>query len=282
MTCLKESIYFPEVTFDPSGKKVMTFDPPLQFHMPALLFRTLPTYWPFRADRGYRRGHYVRLKIEFLAFIDKDRRPSQWILDEFGDYNQDDELIDFQCPYAQVPLIRPHRSGDMDRVVSTSNRTQLSIAGVELNPEFMFSFKFQAFWDAAAAANAPETVPTHKERKARPPPSLVQQQATPNGDRSTLAIHPAAVETKQRKGKGRLVLDESEEESEEEGSCADALSSLNITSNGASADASVCSARSSATLYRETYERWLGLFPGRVAGPDAARAQRLALCRRRG
>jgi hypothetical protein len=236
--CLKESIYFPEVTFDPSGKKIMTFDPPLQFHMPAALFRTLPTSWPFRSDRGYRRGHFVRLRIEFLAFIDKDRRPSQWVLDEFGDYNQDDELVDFQCPYAQVPLIRPHRSGDLDRQVSNSNRAQLSIAGMELNPEFSFSFKFQAYWDAAAVANAPETAPValRKQPKARPPPPV---QATPNGERPTLAIQPPTVEGKQRKGKGRLILDEETDEDEEE-SCADALSSLNIASNGASADASVC------------------------------------------
>ena len=213
----------------------MTFDPPLQFHMPAPLFRALPTTWPFRADRGYRRGHFVRLKIEFLAFIDKDRRPSQWVLDEFGDYNQDDELVDFQCPYAQVPLIRPHRSGAMDRQVSTSNRAQLSIAGMELSPEFSFSFKFQAYWDAAAVANAPETGPVPKQRKVRPPPIV---QATPTGERPTLAIQPATAEAKQRKGKGRFVLDD-DEKSDEEESCADALSGLNIASNGASADASV-------------------------------------------
>lgn len=232
---MKETLYYVDVSWDTAGKKTMTFNPPLSFHMPAAMFRTLPTEWPFMRDRGYRKGHYVRLKIDFLSFVDRDKRPSEWILNEFGDYNQDEALVDFQCPYAEVPLIRPHRSGEMDRQVSTSNRAQLSIGGMELNPAHSHSFKYQAFWDAAAAANAPEVSALRKERPAPAQPARAAAAAA--------AVQPAAVGAEaKRKGKGRLVVEEDDEEmtAAADESCAEALGGLQIAAtNAAGAEVSV-------------------------------------------
>lgn len=226
---LKEDIFFPMIEFEPSGRKTMMFSPPLSFHLPQHIFRTLPSNWPFPNDRGYRKGNFMRLRIEFLSFVDKDRKPSQWILDEFGDYTNDEKDQVFQCPVAAIPLIKPTRDGDMQRQDLHGNRAQLSIGGMTLNPEPFFSFKFQNYWDAATAAAA-SAVPLPKPKRER--------HKTP---KKGPQVHVQPATEVKKKGKGPLVLDEEEDEEDEEDSSNDndALEGLQSATGGMHLDNSV-------------------------------------------